>query len=147
MAAFVVGPRIERSSRRSAAHSRDGAAASLARHARYPAPLVSGALASQVEALANPALRGPGRPPPDDELAESIVRFGRENRRWGCVRIQGELRGLGIRLSASSIGLVLRHHGLGPAPRSGPRWRELLVAQASGISATDFFVVDTIRLT
>ena len=93
------------------------------------------------------AQRGEGRPPLGDEIVEFIVRLGRENRRWGCVRIQGELRGLGIRISASSIRRVLRSHGLGPAPRGGPTLKEFLAAQASGILATDFFIVDTIGLT
>jgi transposase InsO family protein len=92
-------------------------------------------------------LRGPGRPPLGDEIVELIVRLGRENRRWGCVRIQGELRGLKIRVSASSIRRVLRSHGLGPAPRGGPTWKQFLAAQAKGILATDFFVVDTIKFT
>jgi hypothetical protein len=92
------------------------------------------------------ALRGPGRPPLGDEIVDLIVRLGRENRRWGCVRIQGELRGLGVRVSASSIRRVLRSHGLRPPPRGGPTWKEFITAQAKGILATDFFVVDTIGL-
>ena len=92
------------------------------------------------------AQRGPRRPPLGDEIVELIVRLGRENRRWGCVRIQGELRGLGVRVSASSIRRVLRSHGLGSAPRSGPTWKQFIAAQAKGILATDFFVVDTIGL-
>jgi transposase InsO family protein len=93
------------------------------------------------------ALRGPGRPPLGDEIVELIVRLGRENRRWGCIRIQGELRGLGVCISASSIRRVLRRHGFGPVPRGGPTLKEFITAQASGILATDLFVVDTIGLT
>jgi transposase InsO family protein len=78
------------------------------------------------------------------ELVELIVRLGRENRSWGCVRIQGELRKLGIWLGATSVRRVLRRHGLGPAPRRGPTWAEFLRAQAEGILATDFFSVDTV---
>jgi transposase InsO family protein len=79
-----------------------------------------------------------------DELVELIIRLGRENRSWGCVRIQGELRKLGIRVSASSIRRVLRRHGLGPGPRSGPTWSEFLRVQAGGVLAMDFFTVDTV---
>jgi len=90
--------------------------------------------------------RGRGRPPMNEELVELIVRLGRENRRWGCIRIQGELRKLGIRVSASSVRRILRRHGLGPAPRSGPTWSEFLRSQAQSVLATDFFTVDTVLL-
>jgi putative transposase len=88
--------------------------------------------------------RGPGRPALSAELVELIVRLGRENRSWGCVRVQGELAKLGIRVGATSVRRVLRRHGLGPAPRGGPTWAEFLKAQANGILATDFFTVDTV---
>jgi transposase InsO family protein len=90
--------------------------------------------------------RRPGRLVLHPDLVQLIVRLGKENRSWGCVRIQGELRKLGIRLSATSIRRVLRHHRLGPPPRGGPSWSEFLIAQAAVILATDFLTVDTVFL-
>jgi transposase len=91
--------------------------------------------------------RPAGRPPLEAELRELVLRFARENPRWGCVRIQGELRKLGIRVGATTIRALLRRHGLGPAPRrSGPSWAEFLRAQAQGILACDFFTVETVGL-
>lgn len=88
-----------------------------------------------------------GRPPLDPAACELILRLARENRRWGCVRIQGELAKLGIRVSATTIRALLRRHGLGPAPRrSGPTWSQFLRAQAHGILACDFFTVETVFL-
>jgi putative transposase len=88
-----------------------------------------------------------GRPPIDPETRSLILRVARENPRWGCVRIKGELQGLGIIVSATTIRTILRRAGLGPAPRrDGPTWRQFLSAQAKGIVACDFFIVETVFL-
>ena len=87
--------------------------------------------------------RRTGRPPLDREIGRLIVRTAKENPRWSYVRIQGELRKLGIRVGASSIKRLLRREGLGPAPRRGPSWGEFLRTQADGIWACDFFTVET----
>jgi putative transposase len=88
-----------------------------------------------------------GRPPIDLEVAMLILRMARENPRWGCVRICGELRKLGIRVGTTTIRTLLRRHGLGPAPRrSGPTWTQFLRSQAEAIVACDFFTVETIWL-
>src|ERR1035437_2715893 len=47
--------------------------------------------------------RRSGRPPLDEEICRLVVRMAKDNPRWGYIRIQGELRKLGIRLGASSI--------------------------------------------
>jgi putative transposase len=99
----------------------------------------------QLQARKDPRRRrGPGRPPIDPGLRELILRLGRENPRWGYLRIKGEFLKLGITVSATTIANVLRQGGLGPAPRQiGPTWGEFLRAQAlaflpPGTSASDF---------
>lgn len=65
----------------------------------------------------------------------------------GCIRIKGELAKLGIVVSATTIRMLLRRHGLGPAPRrSGPNWKEFLQNQATGVLAMDFFTAETVWL-
>src|ERR1035437_8478159 len=90
--------------------------------------------------------RRPGRPALDPEIRRLIVRLAKENPRWGYLRIKGELQGLGIRVSATTIALLLRSHGIAPAPRRGPTWSQFLRAQTSGIIAGDFFTVETALL-
>lgn len=85
-----------------------------------------------------------GRPPLEPGIGDLVVRLGHENPRWGCIRIQGELRELGIRIGATTIRTILRRAGVPPAPRrAGPSWSEFLRAQARAILAVDFFTVET----
>jgi transposase len=86
-----------------------------------------------------------GHPPIDSATRALILRMARENPRWRCVRIKGELLGLGIFVSTTTIRTILRRAGLGPAPRrDGPTWRQFLSAQAKGIVACDFLTVETV---
>jgi len=90
--------------------------------------------------------RRPGRPAIDPGIRNLVLRLAKENPRWGYRRIQGELVGLGICLSATAIAMILRRAGLSPAPRRGPTWAQFLRAQASGILACDFLTVETLLL-
>jgi transposase InsO family protein len=91
---------------------------------------------------------GRGQQGLDPEVVDLVVRMARENPRWGYLRIVGECRKLGIRVSATSVRRILRRHRLGPAPRrGGPSWTAFLRAQASGMLACDFFTVETVGLT
>jgi len=91
--------------------------------------------------------RSPGRPAVDERIRQLVLRFARENPRWGYPRIAGELQKLGLRVSPSTVRRLLLAAGLKPAPRrSGPSWREFLERQAASMIACDFFTVETISL-
>jgi transposase InsO family protein len=84
----------------------------------------------------------------DAEIVDLVLRLARENPRWGYLRIVGECRKLGVRVSATSVRTILRRHHLGPAPRrGGPTWTQFLPAQVAGTLACDFLTVETIGLT
>jgi putative transposase len=68
-----------------------------------------------------------------------IEQMARENPAWGYQRIQGELLGLGIRVSTSAVRRVLRRLRIPPAPqRSRSAWRRFLRTQATAMLACDF---------
>jgi len=84
-----------------------------------------------------------------EDTVDLVLRLARENPRWGYQRIVGELRKIGVGVSASSVRSILRRNGLGPAPtrsRKGPSWVDFLKAQTAGTVAIDFFHVDTVTL-
>jgi putative transposase len=91
--------------------------------------------------------RPPGRPPLAAQARQLVLRLASENPSWGYKRIHGELVGLGVGLSASSVWNILRRHGVDPAPRrASVRWSDFLHQQASGIIECDFFTVETLWL-
>jgi putative transposase len=88
--------------------------------------------------------RGPGRPPLERSLRELILRPANENPHRGYRRIVGELKGIGIAVSATSVRKVLLEAGLLPAPERSPlSWRAFLRAQAASVLACDFLTVET----
>jgi putative transposase len=91
--------------------------------------------------------RMPGRPPLKRSRRELILRLARENPHWGYKRIVGELKGLGVPVSATSVRKVLLEAGLQPAPqRTHSSWRAFLRAQAASTLACDFLTVETVFL-
>ncbi len=91
--------------------------------------------------------RRPGRPAVDQEVRQLILWLARENSHWGYVRIVGELRKLGITVSATLVRNVLARAGVPPAPeRAASSWRSFLRHHGNTIIACDFFTVDTVWL-
>jgi len=91
--------------------------------------------------------RRPGRPAVSEEIRELVLRLARENSRWGYERIVGELAGVDMRVSATTVAKILRQAGVFPAgARARVSWRDFLRAHADSIIACDFFTVETLWL-
>jgi putative transposase len=89
--------------------------------------------------------RRSGRPAVSEEIRAVVLRLARENPRWGYERIVGELAGVGVRVSATTVTKILRQAGVSPAgARAQVSWRDFLRAHADSIIACDFFAVETL---
>jgi hypothetical protein len=80
-----------------------------------------------------------GRPPAGARVAELIRQIARQNRGWGCKRIQGELPGPGYRAGASAARRVPRRLRIPPAPQRGrDTWRQFPRTRAETMLACGF---------
>ena len=111
--------------------------------------------AGDAAALASPARRQPldlsaprSRSAADRQRgARAGLRLARENTGWGYVRIAGELRKLGVDVSATLVRNILKAAGVPPAPeRDRLSWRSFLRQHAATTLACDFLTVDTVVL-
>ena len=82
-----------------------------------------------------------GRPRVPAEVRDLIAVMSRDNPLWGTERLRGELRKLGIAVSAGSI---RRYRWRGPARPPTQTWRTFLRNHAHQIWAADLFTVPTL---
>jgi putative transposase len=88
--------------------------------------------------------RNVGRPKLARNVRVLVTRLATENVGWGYRRIAGELRKLRLRVSRSSVRLILKDAGLTPSPtrrgRAGETtWRKFLRLHMNTLVACDFF--------
>ena len=88
--------------------------------------------------------RGLGRPQISEELRSAIIHVAMKNRDWGYIRIQGQLKYLGFKVSTATIGKVLKKAGLEPQPdrRRKTSWKEFIHAHWESLTAVDFFTTE-----
>jgi len=85
-----------------------------------------------------------GRPRIRQVIVDLILRFARENPSWGYDCIQGGLANLGYHICDTTVGNVLKAHGIEPAPdRKRPTtWATFLKAHWDVLAAIDFTTIE-----
>jgi transposase InsO family protein len=80
------------------------------------------------------------------DATTQLMTMARENPGWGYTRLRGALKNVGFELVRSTIGRVLKEHGIEPAPRRGRSmsWKTFLAAHWEAIAAADFFSVEVV---
>ena len=87
----------------------------------------------------------PGRPITSESIVKLVVETKHANKRWGCRKINGELRKLGIRPGKSKIAEILKEAGFTPSDRKFDQtWLKFLKAHTNRYFACDFMTVETL---
>ena len=85
-----------------------------------------------------------GRPRVEKEIVELVLRIAGENSTWGYDRIQGALANLGYKISDTTVGNILREHGIEPVQerKRQTTWKDFLEAHWDVLGAIDFTTVE-----
>ena len=86
----------------------------------------------------------PGRPRIRQVIVNLILRFASENRSWGYDRIQGALANVGYHISDTTVGNVLKQHGIEPAPdrKRQTTWATFIKSHWDVLAAIDFTTIE-----
>ncbi|MDA9859391.1 hypothetical protein N9D23_14840 [Rubripirellula sp.] len=85
-----------------------------------------------------------GRPRTRQVIVDLTVKFATENPTWGYDRISGGLSNVGYHTCDSTIGNILKAHGIEPAPtrRRTGSWETFLKAHWDVMASIDFTTVE-----
>jgi putative transposase len=85
-----------------------------------------------------------GRPQNSLEIINLVIKFKKENPRWGYQKITDQIIYLGFKISKSSVKNILIENGLNPEPDLIVKntWKEFLNSHWDVLSACDFFTVE-----
>lgn len=85
-----------------------------------------------------------GPPAVVKEIVDLVLRVARENPTWGYDKIQGALANLGHEISDTTVGNILKAHGIEPARerRRQTTWKTFLKAHWDVLAAIDFTTVE-----
>ena len=85
-----------------------------------------------------------GRPPISVEIVNLVIKFKKENPRWGYQKITDQIEYLGFKISKASVKNILIENGYDPEPDLTVRstWHEFLRSHWDVMTACDFFTID-----
>ena len=85
-----------------------------------------------------------GRPRIRHVIVDLTVKFAKENPMWGYGRISGALSNVGYNICDSTIGNILKAHGIEPAPerKCTGSWETFLKAHWDVMASIDFSTVE-----
>jgi putative transposase len=85
-----------------------------------------------------------GRPQITPEIIDLVIKFKKENPRWGYQKITDQIEYLGYKISKTSVKNILIENGYDPEPDLTVRstWHEFLSSHWDVMAACDFFTIE-----
>ncbi len=85
-----------------------------------------------------------GRPRVRRVIVDLVLRFAKENPSWGFDRIQGALANVGYFISDTTVGNILKQHGIEPAGdrQRQTTWATFLKSHWDVLAAIDFTTIE-----